>query len=121
VDLYQGVLGKKQALSVKGTLKLYFKMYLRVTGVSYVFFHCEQRKVQEYVYCFLIKGCAVNCEGLKTEQSTRYCMYTVICQWLLCSYIRGLISQNVCNINKLCLLIMFTVKMFLSRINALLS
>ena len=42
-----------------------------------VLFHCVQRKVQEYVYCFMIKGCAINCEGSKIERSTRYCVYAV--------------------------------------------
>jgi hypothetical protein len=84
-------------------------MYPRVTGVCYLFFHCEQRTVQEYVYCFLINSCAINYEELKTEHSTRYCVYAVVSQWLLCSYIHGLMSEKVCNINKVCLLIMFTV------------
>jgi hypothetical protein len=55
--------------------------YLSVTGFCYDFFHCAQIKIQGYVYGFLIKGYGINCEGLKKEQSTRYCLYAVICQW----------------------------------------
>jgi hypothetical protein len=48
--------------------------YLSVTGVCYVFLHCGQKEVQEYVYCFLIKCCAINCDGLKTAQHKVLCV-----------------------------------------------
>lgn len=60
------------------------------------------RRVQECLYCLLFKGCAINCEGLKIEHSTSYCVYVVICRWLLCSYIHLLISEKVCNIKEVC-------------------
>ena len=61
-----------------------------------------------------MKGCAINYGGLKTEHSTRHCVYAVMCrcQWL-CSYILGLISQEVCSKNKECLLIMFKMDVYL--------
>jgi len=49
VRVYENVLGERKALSVKGTSKLYCKMCRRVIVVCDVFFHREQRQVQEYV------------------------------------------------------------------------
>lgn len=62
-------------------------------GVCCVFFRYVQRKVQKYFYCFPITGCAMHCERLRTEDSTSYCVLAVISQWLLCSYIHGLVNK----------------------------
>jgi hypothetical protein len=62
-------------------------------GVCYVFFHYLQRKVQKYFYCFLIRGSAMNCKRLRTEDSTSYCALAVISQWMLSSYIHGLVQK----------------------------
>jgi len=50
MHVYQNVLGERKALLVKRISQFNCKMYPRVTGVCYVFFHWEQRKVEEYVY-----------------------------------------------------------------------
>ena len=62
-------------------------------GVCCVFFRYVQRKVQKYFYCFPVMGCAMHCERLRTEDSTSYCVLAVISQWLLCSYIHGLVNK----------------------------
>ena len=53
-------------------------------------------------YCFLMKGSAMNCERLRTEDSTRYCVHAATFQRLFCSYIHGPITEEVCNVNKVC-------------------
>ena len=44
----------------------------------------------------------MNCEKLITEDSTRYCLHAVASQRLLCSYIHGPITEEGCNIKKVC-------------------
>jgi len=44
----------------------------------------------------------MNCERLRTEDSTRYCVCAATSQRLLHSYIRGPITEEICNIKKVC-------------------